>query len=250
MGVEYRYYLIPRDNTYRPSPEAVGRLIEAWRDSKFAVRPGSPEHTALDYESGSINYAHAATTGASLHTSQGWRGFSDTDIGRVGNGELVLQWPVTRTVEREVRHPLGLIDEEDGVYFDLELHFSDDFVEVCSEVIDPMDTGCSECDEPLGYSLDVGKPDVFRSSRIRRTCPKCKTEFRPQDRTATYHDGMTCDESDLQGGATYRFAIVIDCGKCWQTETSGDVAPAATEEFVSVSSKALGIPLYGVGDFY
>ena len=249
MGVEYRYLLIPSDNTHRPDAQAVERLIHAWRDSSFAVKPGSPEHKALNYKQGSTNYAHAAATGASLHTAKGWGSFHDKDIGRTSQGELILQWPVTRTLKRGIRNPLGLVDEEDGTYFDLELHFSDDFVHTCNEMIDPMDAECGKCGKDLEHSPDH-KQDIFYAGRIRWACPKCKTEFRPQDHVAVCRDGMTGDESELPGGAVYRFAIVVDCGKCWRTDDSAEEAPAVTEEFLSVCSKALGVPLYGVGYFY
>lgn len=56
MGVEYRYLLIPRDNTHRPDSSAVERLIRAWRDHDFAVQPGSPRHAAMNFRT------HSAST--------------------------------------------------------------------------------------------------------------------------------------------------------------------------------------------
>lgn len=249
MGVEYKYLLIPRDNTHRPDIEAVKRLIAAWRDSSFALRPGSPEQVAVHQTISAKTQVHAVATGASLHTASGWRSFDDGDIGDVAAGELILQWPVPRAQPSQVRNPFGLVDEEDGTYFDLELHFSEDFVQVGGEMIDPMDARCSRCGEDLEYWTDMAVADIFYASRIRRVCPACQTAFRPQDRVVTYRDGMTGAERDLTGGATYRFAIVIDCGKCWRTEDSGDVEPTLSAEFFSVCSEALGIPLYGVGYF-
>lgn len=250
MGVEYRYLLIPRDNTHRPDTEAVERLIRAWRDSNFAVRRGSPEQAAILKTISSKTQAHAVATGASLHTAAGWRSFDDGNIEEAAAGELILQWPVPRAQPSTVRNPFGLVDEEDGTYFDLELHFSDDFVQVANEMIDPMDAGCSKCGKDLEYWPEIGVPDIFHSGRIQRTCPACGANFRPQDRVVVFRDGITGDESELRGGATYRFAIVIDCGKCWRTETSGDGEPVLEAEFLSVCETALGVPLYGVGHFY
>lgn len=247
MGVEYRFLLIPRDNTHRPGLDAIQRLIAAWRDNGIAVRPGSPEHQAISANQMTATQAHAVETGASIRTASGWRSFHDADIGDTATGELILQWPVSRTEAGGVKNPFGL-EDEDGTYFDLELHFADDFVQVANETIDPMDTACSKCGKDLEYWPEG--EDIFYAGRIRQACPKCATAFHPQDRVAVYRDGETGEESDLEGGATYRFAIVIDCGKCWQTETSGGGAPTLSAEFLAVATSALGVPLYGVGHFY
>lgn len=248
MGVEYRYLLIPRDNMHRPNAEAVMQLIEAWRDNGYAVRGGTPQHAAMNFHTHSTTYANAAATGASIRTAQGWRSFEDPHIGVVDQGELILQWPVTNTLDCGLKNPLGLVDEVEGTYFDLELHFSEDFVSDCNEMIDPMDTLCGSCGQDLEYWPD-SKPDIFYAGRIRHVCPRCGTPFRPQDRAAVFRDGMTGEESELKGGAAYRFAIAVDCGKCWRTDARADAAPVATDEFLEVSMKALGVPLYGVGYF-
>lgn len=249
MGVEYRYLLIPRDNQYRPDVEVVRRLIETWRANNFAACPGTPQHAAMNFHTHSTTYAHAAVTGASICTAEGWRSFEDDRLGVVSKGELILQWPVTNTLEARLKNPLGLVDEVEGTYFNLELHFSDDFVSHSTEMIDPPDARCSNCRKDLEYWPDADA-DIFYAGRIRQVCPACSMSFRPQDHAIAYRDGITGEEGELKGGATYRFAIVIDCGKSWRTDGSDEVAPVATSEFLEVSSRALGIPLYGVGYFY
>lgn len=250
MGIEYRHLLIPRDNTWRPDAPVIARLIEAWRKNRFAVIQGSPDHLRMNYQTGSTRYTHAADTGVSLHNRNGWRPFADADISALQTGETILQWPVTNTLDTGLRHPLGLSDEVEGTYFDLELHLSDDFVDYGDAGIDPIDTKCA-CGEELAYSLwPDHEADIFYSGRVRRVCQSCGAAFRPQDRPVVCRDGLTGVESELMGGAVYRFAIVVDCGKCWRTTSDFPDTPlTATEEFVAVSSEALNTSLYQLGSW-
>jgi len=39
MGVYYSHYLIPSDNTIRPTPERIIALLEAWVEERFIVGP-------------------------------------------------------------------------------------------------------------------------------------------------------------------------------------------------------------------
>jgi hypothetical protein len=41
MGVEYQHYLLPEDNTYKPSPEDLSRLANALLKGGFVVRSGT-----------------------------------------------------------------------------------------------------------------------------------------------------------------------------------------------------------------
>lgn len=203
----------------------------------------------MNFHTQSTKYAYAAATGASIHTAQGWRSFEDAHIDLVDQGDLIIQWPVTNTLDCGLKNPLGLVDKVEGTYFDLELHFADDFVSDCNEMIDPMDALCDSCGRDLEYWPDAS-PDIFGAGRVHRVCPSCSTPFRPQDRVAVFRDGMTGEEGALKGGATYRFAIVADCGKCWRTDAKADAPPRATSEFLEVSTNALRVPLYSVGYFY
>jgi hypothetical protein len=255
MGVEYRHFLIPRDNTVRPDGDAVRRLIEAWRTHGF-IAPSGPQalvkfktnHTGTTIEPEKL--AHAATTGALIDERGGWRAFAD-EMDQLLVGEAIVQWPITNTNECGIAHPLGLVDRVAGTYFDLELHFSDDFVEHCSEMIEPIDASCA-CGAQLAYNCDVEEQyDIFYDGRIRRTCSECGAAFRPQEHAVVYRDGVTGAEREVMGGAIYRFAIVVDCGKCWQLRRDlREVSLAATKEFIDVSSEALGAPLYEIGSFY
>ena len=255
MGVEFTNLLIPRDNTFRPDGAAVRRLIAAWRESNFVVVPGSPALRRMNFD-GMTDYPVAANTGASLRTPSECRAFEDADLddlSRLSN-EFIIQWPVQNRLESGVAHPLADIDEtHDGAYYELELHFAEDFVNVQNEMIFMESARCS-CGENLQYDLSfddlASGANIFYAGRVHRACPNCGELFRPQDQAALYTDGITGAESELQGGAMYRFAIAIDCGKCWRTSAGKDAIPVIKAEFMQTSAAAIGAPLYQVGYFY
>ncbi len=41
MGVEYQHYLIPEDNTYKPRPADLSRLVNALLDGGFVASTGT-----------------------------------------------------------------------------------------------------------------------------------------------------------------------------------------------------------------
>lgn len=159
--------------------------------------------------------------------------------------EFILKWEIEDRRLAGLTHPLADIVEgaEQGAYYDIKLHFSDDFVEIISELIDPPPSICT-CGEDLLYDPEA---DIFYSARIRRVCPVCSEPSRPQDHAGSYRDGITGVESELIGGANHRFAIVIDCGKHWQTST--DRPPSVSPAFAEISTSTLGGLMYEVGDF-
>lgn len=223
MGVEFRTLLIPRDNTLRPDANAVRRLLAAWREAGF-----------LPHASGRINFPGADDD---AHFDE---------QAAFDRPEFILQWFIEDRRQARLRHPLMEMVEapEYGASYEIKLHFADDFVETADEIIDPPPGICS-CGADLAFDAD---DDIFYAARIRRVCSSCGEAYRPQDHVGYYQDGITGEQSELPGGATYRFAIVIDCAAHWQT--SANVAPEATSAFLRLSSTALDTELYEVGDFY
>jgi hypothetical protein len=221
MGVEFRTLLIPRDNTFRPDVAGARLLIAAWRQAGFL-----PSADAV------LRFPGRET-----------RFDEHSDLSAP---EFMLQWSIDDRRLTNVRHPLTDIveDPEQGAYYDIRLHFSDDFIEVASELINPPLTECT-CGEDLAYEPEA---DIFYAARIRRVCAVCGEAYRPQDHIGSYRDGITGAERELIGGANHRFAIVIDCGKHWRTRS--ERPPVVSGEFAEASTSALGVLLYEVGDFY
>jgi len=210
LGVEFRVYLIPRDNTIRPGGVAVSRLIASLRHERFV---------------------HGDLTRRTTSMRAGDKSISDVDVAALEAGEVLAFFQTRDHLQENLQHPLvsPYVDGDEGGYCDLEFRFSDDFVANGNEYIDPIDETC-RCGTVLGYWPEDGAPDLFYSGRIHRVGPRCGEAFKPQERLAAARNAMTGDNKPpIRGGLTYRFAIVVDCGK--SRPMDADAEPTTTVEF-------------------
>jgi hypothetical protein len=258
MGVEYSHYLIPRDNTYRPQPEDLVRLIDSLIANGFLpkISPGSqttatPDHsTDVADQAGPVDcYLHVSGCADSPFSSP----CTVEDLRSLGDQEFKIIWSVSSSNESHLVYPLVPFPEFGDAYYDLEIHLATDYVYHISEVILPFESVSCPCGQALEYYMHDDDDDwverggpVFLDFRIQRICPSCGTPFRPQDKTARLRDGQTGEAAGTcAGGATYLFAIVVDCGKGFARE-GGPIR--ATNQFLANVSHALGQDLYEVGD--
>jgi hypothetical protein len=253
MGVEYEHYLIPEDNTYKPRPEDLSRLVNALFDGGFVLRTGADTFSKETNKSFGDD-APDVLTGCYVHFGEGENSpflcpCSPRDIAAWGERDFRVVWTVESSNESGLKYPLSPFPEWGDAYYELELHVAKDFVYHTSELIDPFDQITCVC----GVSLEPGEdhspwpkgPPVFIDPRIPRTCPSCGTPFRPQELIASVRDGHTGESIYRRGGATYLFAVVIDCGKGF----ARDGWPIrASEEFLALVEKNLGRRFYQIGD--
>ncbi|WP_435016405.1 hypothetical protein TA3x_003971 [Tundrisphaera sp. TA3] len=263
MGVEYRHYLIPEDNTFRPGPEELCRLVDALIGGDFVAVPGSDRFARMSAKAYSSYNKVALETGCFIDLGDDGRPPFDgrvpfacppsaQDIAALGDRDYRLVWPVESSNESGLEYPLTPFPEWGDAYYDLELRMAGDYVYHCSGLIDPFDDVACRCGLGLDYSEDdtdaaLDRLLVFHETRIRRLCPGCGTQFRPQDRTARVRDGRSGEVVDRPGGATYRFAIVVDCGKGFARE---GWPMRASQAFLKALEGALGRRFYQVGDIY
>ena len=256
MGVEYKHYLIAEDNTYKPGPDDLSRLIDALLDAGFVLRAGTDTFNRETINA--LADADAALeSGCNIHFDEGMLSpfmcrCSATEIAALGERDYRIVWNVESSSKSGLRYPLIPFPDWGDPYYDLQLHVARDFVYHTSESIDPFDRVSCEC----GRSLDPQNkfpewsdngPPTFFDQRIPRFCPSCRNPFRPQRLVAQIRDGRTGEAVDRRGGATYLFAVVIDCGKgfarqCWPIW--------ASDEFLELVTTTLGQPFYQVGEFY
>ncbi len=149
-----------------------------------------------------------------------------------------------------LRYPLSENQwDPSETYYDIELHFSPDYVYHVSEIIDPFAKPpiCEQCGEALEYWPPdaIGAGGIFYSSRLHLRCPRCDTPFHVAKLPAVVRDGRTGHEDMVNGGACYRFAIVVDCGKCIPANEV-KIAPALK----TLCKTTLGGDFYELGDYY
>jgi hypothetical protein len=254
MGVEYQHFLIPEDNTYKPGPEDLSRLVDALLAGGFVSRAGAEGFRRMTFHT-YTHYQQVKKTGCYAHVGgQGYAPFpcpcSSEDVAALSWRDFRLVWPVESSNESGLKYPLAPFPEWGDAYYDLELRVAREFVYHCSEVIDPFDAVACDCGQPLEFfdrDEDFERPSVFHDVRIFRTCPSCGRPFRPQRLTARVRDGYTGEAIQRAGGATYLFTVVIDCGKGF----ARDGWPIrATEEFLGMVTQALDQEFYEIGDVY
>jgi hypothetical protein len=257
MGVEYVHYLIPEDNTYKPDPDDLCRLVDALVDRGFVGRAGTGTLKRETINTFGDPPDPAVETGCYVHLGEGeYSPFlcpcSAREIAAFGERDYRIVWTVDSINASGLTYPLSPFPDWGDAYYEIQLHVARDFVYHTSESIDPFDRVICQCGRSLEpeneFSLwpDDGPP-AFIDPRIPRNCPSCGSPFRPQELVAQIRDGRTGKAVDRRGGATYLFAVVIDCGKGFARQSWPILA---SDEFLELVTTTLGQPFYQIGDFY
>ena len=149
MGVEYQHYLIPEDNTYRPEPDDLSKLVQGLAEAGFIIRTGSEQFKRMKFTHSL--WRQAAATGcvavwdypgfktgcqpfASPATTQDFEDLEDRDF--------KIVWPVDSSQISGLKYPLApfpTFSQKDlDVYYEIELHVAHEFIYRFSELIDPF----------------------------------------------------------------------------------------------------------------
>ncbi len=250
MGVECRCYLIPRNNPFRPSAEKVLALVAALQENGWLLSSERLCSVNLPFDT-NRRYGVARKRGYFALTVGAGAAFDmalPELLPAYADRDLMVVWPVESLGKSGLRYPLEPVpaddtgeSDESECYYEIQLHFGQDFIYHSSEVVETLDEPpeCS-CENTLEYELELAE-DPFLSPRISMRCPECGTSFDPSKLVAVGRDGFTGEEFRIRGGAVYRFAIVVDCGKC-----VGWKSPRFHPEFKSVVERTLGIETYEI----
>lgn len=249
MGVEYRHFLIPQDRTLCPSTAVLLKLIEELSKHRWIRTPQSPVFARME------NYnipAEAVQTGGFVRSFEGARPLPrimDTSwLDEQMRNDSIIRWPVGSLKQSGLQYPLSPMpdmDQED-LYYEVQIQMSVDYVYRVSELIGPFsDTLCS-CGEELEFDAESGGPGLFYCSRLRAVCSGCEELFDPRLKTADVENGRTREARLVAGGATSRFAIVIDCGKAIPDSATITASP----ELLLLCEQILGCSLEQIGDYY
>jgi len=260
MGVEYEHYLVPEDPTFKPAAEPLSRLLNALYEGGYVNGSDARGLGGATFGLFSPEYAAALEAGCLVNLGPDeYATFpipcSVAEVEALGDRDFRLLWTVGDLVESGLKYPLSKVAYEE-TYYNLEVHVARDYVNHLSSIIEPFEhRAACQCGQLLEFheGSPVGTNDrgdfarpVFGDTRIHRFCPVCGVPFRPQDYTIRLRYGRTGEDlGPRPGGATYLFAVLIDCGKCYDRE--GPVK--ASEEFLDICQEATGSPLFQIGDF-
>ena len=262
MGVEYERWLIPKGNSFSPAATSVVKLVERLRKEGWILDPASPALAKLRFQGKRAERAKV-TGGYAVKTVE--NRFGRDAVAKLDAGtepmpaeltkdwledpdreELRLVWPVDFTGSTTVKYPLNLTPDGD-VYYSLEIHRCLEYVYPTAETIEALPSVC-RCGEDLAFEWDDEElvPAFGASTGIFAECEECSRTFEPAKGTATITNPFDDTTEEVPGGAAYRFALKVDCGKCFVEDGKLAFAP----ELVALMETEFGRPFYEVGCVY
>jgi hypothetical protein len=262
MGVEYERWLIAKGAAFLPAAASIVKLVERLRKEGWIIDPKSPDLAKLRFL-GAREQRAQATGGYGVRTVENTFGTdaaaklaASTDalpavlsaewIGHASREELRLVWPVAGESPLPLKYPLS--HTPDGpLSYALEIHRSDEYVYPTAEVIGPVPTEC-RCGEDQAFEWDDEElvPAFGASTGIFAECEACSRTFEPSKGTATLTNPFDGTTSEVYGGAAYRFALKVDCGKCFVADAKLAFAP----ELVALVENEFGRAFHEVGCLY
>lgn len=268
MVALYERWLIAKGNAFSPAAASVVKLVEKLRKEGWIVDPATPAALGkLRFQGNSVRAERAKGTGGYAVKTVENR-FGKDQKGLVAKldasteampatltpewldnperEELRLVWPVDCAGPLPLKYPLSHKPEGE-VYYSLELHRALEYVYPISETIDPVPTEC-RCGEDVSFEWDVDElvPAFGAATGIYAECEACSRTFEPSKGAATITNPFDGTTEEVPGGAAYRFALKVDCGKCFVEDPKLAFAP----ELVALVEGEFGRPFYEVGTVY
>jgi hypothetical protein len=257
MAATYERWLIAKGNSFSPGAAAVVKLVERLRKERWLAEPsalalfrwkgpraerakvtGGYAVTTIENTFGSDAVGRLAASTAPLPAALTPAWLDDAD-----REELRLVWPFDGPAPLPVRYPLTRAPEGD-VSYSLELHRSLEYVYPSADTIDAVSTTCT-CGEDLAFEWDDEElvPAFAGSTGIFAECEECSRTFDPSKGHATITNPFDGTSAQVAGGAAYRFALKVDCGKCFVADPKLAFAP----DLVALVVSEFGRPFYEVG---
>jgi len=237
MGTEYERYLIAKGNAFSPSAVAVAKLVERLRKEKW-LPAGGHARTTVENTFGDDVRAKVAASTAPIPAAITPEWLDDAD-----REELRLVWRIEGAGQKALEYPLTRRPDGPVTYM-FELHRAHDYVYPICETIEAIATTCV-CGEDLGFHWDEEEvvPAFGASSGIFAECEACSRTFDPTKGAAVLTNPFDRTKTPTRGGAAYRFALKVDCGKCFVADAGLAFAP----ELVSLVEEEFGREFFQVG---
>jgi hypothetical protein len=261
MGVEYARWLVAKGSYFMPEAPSIVKFVEALRAERWIVDPATPELGKLRFEG--LRAEHAkATGGYAVRTVENTFGddlrnklAASTEATPVAlskewlddpeREELRLVWPVVGGAS-SLRYPLSL-EPGSNTSYTLEVHRALEYVHPVAENLESIATLCA-CGEDLAFEWDDEElvPAFADSTGIFAECEECSRTFDPTKGTALLANPFDQTGEEVRGGAAYRFALKIDCGKSFVADPRLTFAP----ELVALVEKQFGRSFHEFGALY
>jgi hypothetical protein len=97
--------------------------------------------------------------------------------------------------------------------------------------------------------VGIAYSPISALSRLQDRCPACGQPFDPSTRIARARDPMTLKPCTIPGGITYRFALMIDCGKSLPIYIDPTRPNPIQPELLDLCQRHFGTDFYDVGAY-
>ena len=240
MGAHYARWLIARGNSFAPAAVSVIKLVDKLKKEGWLPETGGLAVTTIENTFGTDLAAKRAAS-TEKQPDPLTKDFLDDE----DREELRLVWPAGEPGSI-VRYPLSQKPEGRATYT-LEVHRSAEYVYPTARNIGMVPTICN-CKEDLSFEWDEEElvPAFANATGIFAECEECSRTFEPAKGTATITNPFDDTTEEVPGGAAYRFALKVDCGKCFVEDGKLAFAP----ELVALMETEFGRPFYEVGCVY
>ncbi len=222
----YHRFLIARGNVFLPSTTALAKLAERLEREGWITGRATAVRT-VEVDSGA-----PATEPAPAKLDREWLDHPDRE-------EIRLVWAAEGDA---AKYPLSR-RPEGAARWKLELHRAPEYVYPTRNTIGKLPTKC-RCSEDLSFEWDEEevKPAFAASTGIFAECEECSRTFDPSKGTATIANAFDGTKEEVEGGAAYRFALVVE------TEAyPRDASLAFARELVALVENEFGRSFYEVG---
>ncbi|HEY0053148.1 MAG TPA: hypothetical protein VGB49_07030 [Caulobacteraceae bacterium] len=230
MGVEYRQFLVPADRSLPATPERLTLLIDGLVDGGWLPRDGAVQTIDDNWRS---RRQVDDPLDIAIRTTE-------------ADDDLLLRWDIQGP--SKLRDPAVRARRwEPDNYYAIEIHACRDYVDACSEHLDPLDD-CCICWSSVATEA---QGEAFGGLRLLTHCRNCHRPFDPNDQIMEVRNGFTGERWPLHGGGAYRFAVVLDCGKgfFWRMN-EGDNLITLDPDFEALLATVFDGPPVSVPEFY
>lgn len=257
MGVEYRHFIVPWARSFCPTSSQLARFVRLLEEENWIAVPGTEKFRKMnELEGRNPEQEHFGSRQLPPRLKiqrikfeplpypllEEW--FEDRRT-----EDLKLSISVSKAGAIGLRGPfLGEDEPWEECYHDFDLHLGRTFICQTSDSIEPghkFNLVCRCGAELAYYDPDM---DIFYAQRIHPDCPECARPFDPHSLEFVIRDGWTNESSTITGGATYRFAVVVDCGKCLPPRDNGPIKVSL--DLMALCRLVFETDFYEVGEIY